>query len=302
MSSSSIAVVLGAVGTVLVVVARLSRAHAAPRAIRIAVEGTPAPDTRSTPVGASDRSGRALRDVLARRVGRPLRPTRGDGRVERDLVLAGLAARVRAEEVFAAQAIGAAAGAISAVAIFATTGIGDRMGFGLLALLVGAGASAPRSLLRRRVLQRQRQVDARVSDALDLMTMCVESGLAFDAALATVGEAIPAPLGSELSHALAEIGLGLSRAEALDNLRRRNDSPALDAFVVAVLQADELGTPVGRVLAHQATEARARRRQVARERAAKLPVRILIPTVLLVFPPTFVILLAPAFASIRGAF
>jgi tight adherence protein C len=243
-----------------------------------------------------------MRAVVARYVGAPLQRSWRSDRVERELLLSGLANRLRPEEVVAAQAIGAAAGAIAGIALSAWTGNGGRSGLLMLAFLVTAGTCAPRLLLRRRAGARQRRIDMRVSDALDLMTMCVEAGLAFDAALATVGSAVPDPLGSELERTIAEIGLGLPRGDAFENLRRRNDSAALDAFVLAVLQADQLGTPIGRVLTLQAAEARVRRHQLARERAAKLPVRILLPTVLLIFPPTFVILLAPAFSSIRGAF
>lgn len=222
--------------------------------------------------------------------------------IERDLVLAGLATTIGVAEVYAAQGIGLLLG-VGAAALLAASGLlGGASQIVACGCLVFAGAMFPRASLQRRAATRQRALNSAVSDALDLLTLCVEAGLAFDAALSTVSDSAPGPLGEELRRTVAEMRLGLSRSEALENLRTRNDSPSLNSFVVALLQADQLGTPVGRILAGQAAEARLRRRQEVREQAGKLPVRILIPTVLLIFPPTFVVLLGPAMSSIRSAF
>jgi tight adherence protein C len=100
---------------------------------------------------------------------------------------------------------------------------------------------------------------------------------------------------------LREMELGRSRREAFTNLKRRTDVLELNAFVSAIVQADALGVPIGRVLSAQAAEMRLRRRQWARERAAKLPVKILFPLLLFVFPPMFVVILGPAVGPLRDA-
>jgi tight adherence protein C len=289
-----------ALGGVLIVIGRPRRGG--PRIAELL--GQPGEPVRAP---ATERSGRpfhVMRRAMAGPLGAPLRSAAmgGVGRgLERELMLAGLSGRIDVAELIGLQTLGAV---IGLWLVGPTVAVGLAHGtvlVGLAGCLVLVGGLTPRVVLRRRGVRRQRQLDALVSDALDLLTLCVEAGLGFDAALAAVSESIPAPLGAELERTVAEMRLGLSRAESLDNLRHRTDSRALTAFVVALLQADTLGTPVGRVLAGQAAEARIRRRQAARERAGQLPVRILIPTVLLIFPPTFVILLGPAMASIRGA-
>jgi tight adherence protein C len=300
MSNGWIALMI-AVGGALVAVGR-------PRRSRLAVhELLGATGDHLGPAHAEANHGRIatiVRGILAR-LGAPIGSVTSAGLrepLERDIVHAGVGHTVGVEEVLAAQVLGAFAGA----GVGALWGIAGWARGALLAAyalcFVCAGAVGPRVMLRRRGAARQRRINAQVPDALDLLTLCVEAGLAFDAALASVSESIPDPLGGELARTVAEMRLGLSRSESLDHLRSRNESEALNAFVVALLQADSLGTPVGRILATQAAEARVRRRQAVREHAGKLPVRILVPTVLLIFPPTFVVLLGPAMASIRAAF
>lgn len=292
-------VVLASVGLVLVAAGTLRRSRV-PLAEAIGTAG----DAKATATDAEPSVASALRQLTAR-LGVQFRRQDASpymARLEREILLAGMPTAIRPEEVVGAQVIGALVGAAH-TPLLSVAGIADGMLLVALgACLTTAGALVPRVLLRRRGDARQLRLDAQVSDALDLLTLCVEAGLGFDAALASVSESIPDPLGGELRLTVAEMRLGLSRAEALENLRTRSESAALHAAVVALVQADALGTPVGRILAAQAEEARIRRQQLAKERAAKLPVRILLPTVLLVFPPTFVILLGPAMASLHGAF
>ena len=126
----------------------------------------------------------------------------------------------------------------------------------------------------------------------------VESGLGFDAALQRVGERGEGPLAEELQRTLNEIAVGIPRREALGNLVERTDVDGLRGFVVAIRQADEYGLPVARVLRVQAAQLRVRRRQSAEERAMKMPVKIVFPLVLCIFPALFVVLLGPAVVRI----
>jgi tight adherence protein C len=125
----------------------------------------------------------------------------------------------------------------------------------------------------------------------------VEAGSGFESALAIVCQNFKSPLTDELGTALHEMELGLPRKAALQELRDRVDIDVVRTLVLALLQADALGIPIGRVLKAQATEVRARRRAWAREKAAKLPIKIMFPLVLFIFPPIMGLVLAPAVLS-----
>jgi len=110
------------------------------------------------------------------------------------------------------------------------------------------------------------------------------------------------PLGQELSRTLKEMELGLSRREALQNLKRRTEVPELSNFVLALVQADALGMPIGRVLKTQAVEMRNKRRAWAREKAAKLPVKMMLPLVFFIFPAILIVTLGPAVSMVTSGF
>jgi hypothetical protein len=128
------------------------------------------------------------------------------------------------------------------------------------------------------------------------------AGMGFEGALGVVCDNFDSPLANEFARTLREMELGLPRREALQNLKKRTEVPELSNFVLTLTQADALGMPVGRVLKITADEMRTKRQQWAREKAAKLPVKILFPLVLFIFPPVFVIVLGPAAAQIGQAF
>lgn len=237
-----------------------------------------------------------------RRLGRLVRLAPLRRAIERDLGHAGIAGSVEVEDVLALQVVGGGLGLLATAALAAAGFVDGVAAVLTAATLLVVGALLPVVVLRRRAERRQAALRARLPDALDLLVLCLEAGQGFDAAIATVGESVPGPLGAEMARVIGEMALGVSRVEALGALAARNDAPELDALVLALQQADALGAPVGNVLSAQSDQTRARRQQELREQAAKLPVRILGPTVLLIFPATFVVLLGPAFASIRGVF
>lgn len=173
----------------------------------------------------------------------------------------------------------------------------DRsVGAGIVAvgLLTVAGYLVPDLILWGRARERQTLISRSLPDTMDQMTICVESGLGFDAALKRVGRRGHGPLADELNRTLNEMTVGVPRAEALDNLVRRTDVPELSHFVLAVRQASEYGLPVAQVLRVQAGQLRIKRRQSAEERALKMPVKIVFPLILCIFPALFVVLLGPA--------
>jgi tight adherence protein C len=159
----------------------------------------------------------------------------------------------------------------------------------LVVVLVAPDVSLTRKVDSRRALMQQQ-----LPDILDLLTISVEAGLGFEQAVDRVVSNVPGPFSEELNRMLGESRSGMSRAEALRALDQRVDLPDVKSFVMAILQADKFGVPIGRVLRMQSDEMRVKRRQIAQEKAQKAPVKILIPTVVCIFPVLFIVVLGPA--------
>jgi tight adherence protein C len=172
----------------------------------------------------------------------------------------------------------------------------------LLILTGGAGAVAgfflPDLLLYNAGLKRQRRLAISLPEGLDLLTICVEAGLGFDAALAQVARNLNGPLAAEFARVLQEMQIGKSRAEAMRALAERTNVPELQAFVSALTQSAELGIPVANVLREQAKEMRVRRRQRAEEQAQKVPVKMTFPLIGCMLPALFVVVLGAGIITI----
>ena len=217
------------------------------------------------------------------------------------LELAGLAGAHTAEQVAAVQVVLTGAGLVGG---FLWAGFGGMSATGSTAvavLLPVIGVLAVPTWINKAVQQRAERVRGDLPEVLDLLAIAVEAGRGFEAALELVGRDIPGPLADELRRALREMELGATRRDALHGVKRRTEVPEVNNFVMALTQADVLGMPVGRVLRAQSDEVRNRRRQWAREKAGKLPIKILFPMVGLIFPAIFVVLLGPAASSIFEA-
>jgi len=161
-------------------------------------------------------------------------------------------------------------------------------------LLAPAGAAAPLLWLRDRIQVRQRSIVRALPYAVDLLTLSVEAGLDFAAALAKVVEkGKQGPLAAALSIALKELRLGQTREQALRGLARRAGLPALTSFVHALVHADRMGTPLGNVLRVLATQMRVERTQRAEKLANEAPVKLLLPLLLCIFPTLFLMLFGP---------
>jgi tight adherence protein C len=175
----------------------------------------------------------------------------------------------------------------------------------LLVVTGGIGAIAgfflPDVLLYNAGLKRQQQLAITLPDALDLLTICVEAGLGFDAALAQVARNVKGPLAAEFARVLQEMQIGKSRSEAMRALAERTTSPEVRSFVSALIQSTELGIPVANVLRAQATEMRVRRRQRAEAQAQRIPVKITFPLIGCLFPALFVIVLGAGVIQIAHA-
>ena len=171
---------------------------------------------------------------------------------------------------------------------------------GLFFALVGAGVGfmGPEFWLGRKIRSRAQDMVLQLPDALDLLTISVEAGLGFDAALAKVVEKMEGPLVAEFRQALAEIRMGRSRRDALRDVAKRADSQPINNFIGAIVQAEQLGVPIAKVLQIQSNQLRIERRQRAEEAAAKAPVKMLFPMVGCIFPTIFIVILGPAIVTV----
>jgi len=241
-------------------------------------------------------SGKALKSVTR------LTPRDYLERTHRKLLLAGLTSSMRAEEFVIAQAAATGLLTIASLAYLFLGHPAPRIGILMVILGPVIGLCLPASWLSRKVTERQGSILKDLPDTLDLLAISVEAGMGFEGAIDIVCQHFSSPLAEEFARTLHEMELGLPRHDAFSNLKRRTDVPELSNFVLALLQADALGIPIGRVLKTQAVEMRSKRRQWAREKAAKLPVKMLFPLMLFIFPAIMVVVLGPAVSGIAQAF
>ena len=172
----------------------------------------------------------------------------------------------------------------------------------LFGVLMGIGFFGPEAVLNRRIDERRKEMEKSLPDLIDLLVISVEAGLGFEAAMGRVTQAVPGELSREFTRTLQETRVGVSRHKALRALAERTDVDDLNAFVLALIQADQFGVSIARMLRVQADEMRIRRRQRAQEKAFAAPVKLVFPLVLCIFPSMFVVLLGPAAINIATVF
>ena len=177
----------------------------------------------------------------------------------------------------------------------------------LLLLALGAGFAVagfyvPDILLYNSGQKRQKKIQIALPDALDLLTISVEAGLGFDAALGQVARNTQGPLAGEFFRVLQEMQIGKTRSDAFRSLSTRTDVAELRGFVGAMTQADSFGIPIANVLREQAREMRLKRQQRAEEQAQKVPVKVLFPLVFFILPSLFIVIIGPGAISIFHAF
>ncbi|MFP5283033.1 MAG: type II secretion system F family protein [Actinomycetes bacterium] len=233
-------------------------------------------------------------------VGRRLTPTRSVQRLDRLLARAGRPAGWRLDRLLVGKIV-------LAVVVAALSFLYAQATRGPLPILVGIAATPiayflPELLLHSRAQERSQRIGLELADTLDQMTIAVEAGLGFDAAMARAGKNGRGPLAEELVRTLQDIAVGHSRREAYEALGRRTDVPDLRRFIRAVIQADEYGIAVAEVLRTQANEMRLKRRQRAEEKAMQIPVKVIFPLMLCILPVLFIVLLGPAVLDMMEAF
>jgi len=203
-------------------------------------------------------------------------------RLRHKLVVAGISAKVGPEEFVALQAIGVGGGALAGLGASTLLGWGSIGSVRAVAVFAILGFLFPSNWLQRNRDRRQGSMRRDLPDVLDLLAISVEAGVGLE----------------EFGRMLREMELGVPRRTALQDLKKRVEIPEVSNFVLSLIQADALGMPLGRVLRTQAVEMRSKRRQWAREKAAKLPVKIIFPLVTFILPALFVVVLGPAVMSI----
>jgi tight adherence protein C len=239
----------------------------------------------------------------ATRVARRITPIDARDRLARKLLLAGTPAGWDAERILAFKIIGLVSGVVLALVVSSV--IGDVTPFiriVLFGLLGFVGFVAPDSMLNRRVDERQKEILRTLSDTLDLLTISVEAGLSLNAAIAQVVQNVPGVLSSEFARMLQEIQLGVPRADAFRNLAERTDVEELNAFALAMIQADVFGVSIASVLRTQAQQLRIKRRQRAEAKAQQTPVKIVFPLILCILPALFVVIVGPGAIQIWEQF
>jgi tight adherence protein C len=236
------------------------------------------------------------------RMGR--RFTAGDqvGRIRHRLELAGNPPQWDVDRVIAFKMLGLIAGIVLGLALPLALGAGFLPTLGITVAFALAGFFAPNLAIYQLGYNRREELRKELPDAMDLLTISVEAGLAFDAALSQVARNTTGPLADEFFRVLQEMQIGLGRVEALRALGERSDLPELRGFVTAMVQADSFGIPIAQVLRVQASDLRTKRRQRAEELAQKVPVKILFPLIFCILPALFVVILGPAGITIFHSF
>jgi tight adherence protein C len=238
----------------------------------------------------------------ARNLGRRLAGSDAPERIRRRLDLAGNPAGWNVDRVLTLTVLGAVGGLVVGALVGLRLGTSVPALLVLLAACALVGFHAPGIYLHLRAEDRAEQVRRALPDAIDMLTISVEAGLGFDAAVQQVAHRTEGPLADELSRMLREMQLGRSRADALRGLAERSKVAELRGFVGAMVQADGLGIPVAQVLRVQSAEIRVKRRQRAEEQAQQVPVKMTIPLIFCIMPCLMIVVMGPAALQMMDTF
>jgi tight adherence protein C len=244
--------------------------------------------------GVATFSERVIEPAIARFSGAAARITPAGLRrgIARRLVLAGSSGRWTAEALLAVQLAITIGFAVLGYFV-GMTGNPHILGPFWIPLLAFVAYVTPMATLDRKAQKRQEQIRRMLADTIDLLTISVEAGLAFDAALLHARRSMKGPLSEEIGRMLHEMQLGIKRSDAMRNLSDRTNVQELRSFVLAMVQADVFGVSVANVLRSQSHELRTKRRQRAEERAMKTPVKLLFPMIVCILPALLVLVVGP---------
>jgi tight adherence protein C len=247
-----------------------------------------------------DRALTPMKTGLARAVLR-ITPRASIETVSTKLLNAGLNRRVSPTTYLASKAVVGFVGFVGGQIFAQASGQASR-GIVLGLAMAVVGFMVPDVVLTFKTRSRKEILRAELPDALDILAVSVEAGMGFDGAIAKLTEHMEGPLADEFALALGEMRIGESRSNALTKMMKRVNTPEFSAFVRSIIQADQIGISLGRILKVQAADTRARRQLAAEERAMKAPIKMLFPTVLFIFPAMFIVILGPAFLNLSELF
>jgi tight adherence protein C len=234
-------------------------------------------------------------------LGRRFTPVGYVEKVKQKLVYAGMPEQSAVDRFLGIRVIGIGIAALVFLLLFVVNllGLTGNMRLAVPGIIILVLVLYPDMWLNRKVEARQHEIQISLPDVMDLLVISVEAGLGFEQAIDRVVNSVPGPLSDEFSRMLGETRAGASRSDAMRAMDERCNVPELRSFVMAIIQADQFGVSIGRVLRGQADEMRIKRRQLAQERAQKAPVKMLIPMVFCIFPALFVVVIGPAIMNIR---
>jgi tight adherence protein C len=297
-----VALTVGAIAiglAIVMLVAVVLSARARPHGVAGALASIERHYTQVGPAAALAGPGAPVRlPSWARTLALRLSPSGVAASLQHRLDLAGNPAGWSADRILALKGIGLLAG----IVLGSLYGVHSPARLIVAAAICGAiGFFLPDVLLYNAGIKRQTRLLNGLPDALDMLTICVEAGLGFDGALAQVARNTTGPLAEEFARALQEMQIGRSRTDALRGMADRTTVPEIRTFASALVQAGELGVPIGRVLREQAGEMRVRRRQRAEEKAQKVTVKIMFPLIFCIFPALIVVIIGPGVLRIMSA-
>ena len=247
-------------------------------------------------------SERVLEPLQARTLGLGRRLSGRDAaeRIRQKLDVAGNPPGWTVDRVFAGKVIGALVVPFGALLFIGLLGITGGLRLFIVVAAIVVGFFSPNLYLYQKGYDRSLRIQNELADAIDLMTISVESGLGFDAALQQVARNTEGPLADEFSRMLREMQIGSARAEALRGVGERTSVPELQTFVSAMVQADAFGIPIAQVLRVQSSEMRVKRRQRAEQKAQQVPVKITVPLIFCILPCLFIAVMGPAVIGIMN--
>lgn len=282
------------------------RSHQANRdklvAAMLGPKKAPQPTLRDLEMAQSWRE-RLFKPALGRltNFGRMLTPARNIEQLQRDLIRAGLVGKLTVTDFLGLRfLIGAAASALMLFMGSLNRPLSSAILYAFAAFIVGL--YLPNLWLRSRVAQRQKSIARALPDALDMISICVDAGLGFEAAIQKVAFQWDNDLALEMRRIIHEIRMGVTRSDALRHLADRTGVADVANFVAVLIQADQLGIAIRTVLHTQAEQMRVRRRQRAQEAAQKAPLKMLFPLTIFIFPAMFAVILGPAIPKFMQAF
>jgi tight adherence protein C len=247
---------------------------------------------------------RVVAPLMARLVmlGRRMTPADNAARIQHKLDVAGNPSGWTVDRVVSFKLVGSGVGLLVGLVASALFGFGLMPRIVVCVAFTMLGYVAVNLWLYQQGYERTGQMQKDLPDALDLLTISVEAGLGFDAALSQVARNTTGAVAAEFARVLQEMQIGMGRSQAMRALGERTSLPELRGFANAMTQADSFGIPIGKVLRVQSQEMRLKRRQRAEEMAQKVPVKMLFPLMFCILPCLFTAVLGPAAISIMGSF